>query len=93
MTRLPLFAVSLAAPLLAAGAAVANCSLPYEKFEFSVAHIDLDQCPADVKPGNVFCRANVGTDSVHVFVFARDADKCLLETRSYEKDRFEIRFK
>jgi hypothetical protein len=74
-----------AAPALAQPAA---CPLPYKVFEFAVAHIDLAACPK-----SAFCRATVGGDAVHVFVFAEDGEQCLRSVSSYETGKFALDIK
>lgn len=76
-------------PLAAAQPAAAACSFAYPAFEASVPHVDLADCPAGVAPGT-FCRAAIANDMLHVFVFAEDAEACLVEVLSLEEAAFEI---
>jgi hypothetical protein len=78
---------------LAAGSALAQtapCPMTYAAFEFAVPHLDLDKCPADLAREGVFCRASTGHDAVHVFVFSRSGDQCLLALKSYKEGQYEF---
>jgi hypothetical protein len=81
---------AFAAPAFAQPAA---CPLPYKVFEFAVAHIDLAACPKSIEGKGAFCRATVGGDAVHVFVFAEDGEQCLRSVSSYESGKFALDIK
>jgi hypothetical protein len=69
------------------------CALSYEVFEFAVPHLDLETCPADLARASAFCRASVGQDAVHVFVFSDEGDRCLVATKSYRGGEFRLEVK
>jgi hypothetical protein len=79
----------LSPPALAQGA----CPLTYAAFEFAVPHLDLANCPRDLAKEGVFCRASAGNDAVHVFVFSRTGDQCILATKSYKDGEFDLTVK
>jgi hypothetical protein len=66
------------------------CPLTYEFFEAAVPHLDLEACPKELARDNAFCRASVGQDGVHVFVFSKEGDVCLLQTKSYQAGQYEF---
>ncbi|MFZ7092244.1 hypothetical protein [Primorskyibacter sp. 2E233] len=59
-------------------------TLTYEVFEASVAHVDIESCPAEFDPEAVFCRMTLVNDAAHVFVFSFEGDQPLLAVKSYE---------
>ena len=91
----------MAAALVAGGMVVAampvvaeeKCSFSYEAFEFSVPHIDLDECPAALNAKEAFCRAGIAGDQLHVFVFSEKGDRCLIAMNSYDEESFSITIK
>ncbi len=82
--------VALAATPVAAQDA---CPMNYEFFEYAVPHLDLETCPADLKREDAFCRASVGNDKVHVYVFRESGSQCLVATKSYGPDDFKLSLK
>ncbi|MGC1502868.1 MAG: hypothetical protein WA782_01885 [Sulfitobacter sp.] len=81
----PLFALVLAAtPSLAAGPT--PLPLTYETFEASVTHVDLAECPASLVQKDVFCRATLSEDQIHVFVFSFEGDSPLVAFDSFNAD-------
>jgi hypothetical protein len=69
-----------------------ECSLNYSVFETTVPHIDMEECPQALKADGQFCRLAVSAEEAHVFVF-READGCLLSTRTWSADDFEVTLK
>lgn len=69
-----------------------TCSLTYEIFEFSVAHLDLDECPNTELADAAFCRANIGSDEIHVYYFSNEDDQCLLKVESYSSGDYSLTF-
>lgn len=63
-----------------------NGVFTYEVFEASVAHADLEGCPAQFDPEAVFCRLTLAGDMAHVFVFSYNGDQPLLAVKHYELD-------
>lgn len=60
--------------------------LTYELFERSIDHADLETCPAQFDPEQVFCRLTLAAEEAHVFVFSYDGDQTLLAVRHYALD-------
>lgn len=90
------FLAAAPAVFLAAASSVraqTPCPLTYEFFEAAVPHLDLEACPKELERGNVFCRASLGQDGVHVFVFSKEGDVCLLQTKSYQTGQYEFTVK
>ena len=79
--------------LASAAQAQAPCPMTYEFFEFAVPHLDLESCPKDLARKGAFCRASVGHDGAHVFVFAEDGDRCLLATKTFQTGQYELAIK
>jgi hypothetical protein len=73
--------------LSAAGAAMA-CPMSYEAFELAIPHLDLRVCPTPIAREGVFCRASVANDAVHVFVFSKEGDRCLLGVNSLDESKY-----
>lgn len=88
---LAVVAVSLLAGMQAR--AQSPCPLTYEFFEAAVPHLDLEACPKELDRPNAFCRASVGQDGVHIFVFSKEGDVCLLQTKSYQAGQYEFAVK
>lgn len=88
-------AAVVAALFVTAGPATAQaaCPLAYPVFEFAVAHLDLERCPAGLAREKAFCRATTGNDAVHVFVFAAEGDQCLLAVRSFGAGEYALTLK
>ena len=61
--------------------------LTYETFEVSVPHVDLDDCPDSLAKAEVFCRATLANDQVHVFAFSEAGDAPLVGFASFDADR------
>ena len=93
MIRRSILALSLSCSLLAPAFAQSACPMTYAAFEFAVPHLDIASCPADLARTNAFCRASVGNDAVHVFMFAQDGEQCLLAMKSYKEGEFQLSIK
>ena len=85
-----LFAVLGAILFTGQSRAETPCPLTYEFFEAAVPHLDLEACPKELERDKAFCRASVGQDGVHVFVFSKEGDVCLLQTKSYQAGQYEF---
>jgi hypothetical protein len=81
---LSLSALLCALPVLATAETGQALPLSYEVFEASVPHLDLKECPGDLAQGDVFCRATLAHDEIHVFVFAIDGDSPMVGYASYD---------
>ncbi|MCQ0092778.1 hypothetical protein [Roseovarius sp. M141] len=60
--------------------------LTYEQFEAAVPHLDLDSCPDALAQKNVFCRATLRHDDIHVFAFSNDGENLFVGFKSYTAD-------
>ncbi|MBN2907240.1 MAG: hypothetical protein JXJ18_11075 [Rhodobacteraceae bacterium] len=58
----------------------------YDVFEASVAHTDLDACPAEFDPDVVFCRLALTETQASVFVFTYEGDMPLLAIKHVALD-------
>ena len=58
--------------------------LTYEQFEIAVPHVDLETCPADFVAADVFCRATLNLDSIHVFAFADEGEQPLVGFATFD---------
>ena len=74
-TATPLFAET-ASPL----------PLTYETFEVSIPHVDLENCPDNLAAAEVFCRATLANDQMHVFAFSEKGDSPLVGFASFDVD-------
>lgn len=76
-----------------AGNAMADdhCALPYEVFEASVPHTDIEECPKTLAGENRFCRYSVLAEVATIFVFDEN-ENCLIKTKSFDDEKFRIRF-
>ncbi|HEY9039381.1 MAG TPA: hypothetical protein VIN05_10630 [Roseovarius sp.] len=81
-------ACAIAALMLAASPALADTAAPltYEQFEAAVPHIDLETCPDALAQENVFCRATLRHDEIHVFAFSNDGENLFTGFKSYPAD-------
>ncbi len=61
-----------------------SLALSYDIFEVAVPHVDLESCPADLAAENVFCRATLANEELHVFAFSIDGDSPLVGFASYD---------
>ena len=52
--------------------------MTYDAFEASVPHEDLETCPENYDPDQVFCRLTVAGGALNIFVFSYDGDQPLL---------------
>ncbi|QYX58334.1 hypothetical protein K1T73_08250 [Roseovarius sp. SCSIO 43702] len=75
----PAFLLAIA-PLSAVAAPMA---LTYDQFEVAVPHLDLETCPDALAAEDVFCRATLNHDEIHVFVFERGGDNALVGFGSF----------
>lgn len=69
-------------PLFAGSAE--DLPLSYSIFEAAVPHIDLVTCPVALAGDDVFCRATLAHEEVHVFAFRATGDSHLAGFASYE---------
>ena len=76
-------AASMAAPAQADG-------FTYPLFEGSVNHIDLEECPEGIAEGDVFCRATMMNDALHIYVFEAAGDLRFVTVESFNADEFSI---
>ena len=60
--------------------------LTYEVFEFSVDHVDLENCPAGLDPEAVFCRMTLAAEQANVWIFDQTGDQPLLAVKHYPLD-------
>jgi len=67
-----------------------NCALDYATFETAIPHVDMKQCPGEGPSDKVFCRAKMGHDELVVFKFGAMGDQCLLQTKLYDEDHFNL---
>lgn len=82
----------LATPALASGPGEHHPGVPadldggvstYDLFEASVAHVDLDGCPAEFDPEVVFYRMTLNNEMANVFVLACEGDQILRTRRRF----------
>lgn len=64
----------------------APLALNYAAFEAAVPHIDLESCPAGVTLGDVFCRATLANEQIHVFVFSQTGESPLVAFSSFDAE-------
>ncbi|MEO1140222.1 MAG: hypothetical protein AAFW87_12275 [Pseudomonadota bacterium] len=57
--------------------------LSYEQFELAIPHIDLEDCPSSIEATDVFCRATMANNEIHVFAFSNAGDSPLQELNSF----------
>ncbi len=81
-------ACSIAALILAAFPALADTAalLTYEQFEAAVPHVDLETCPDALAQEDVFCRATLRHEEIHVFAFDNDGENLFAGFKSYPAD-------
>lgn len=95
MTRIGCPSLFLSAALIcvsALPAAAQDCALNYEIFEYSVSHIDMEECPDVAMAETAFCRANIGGEAIHVYYFSNDGERCLLKVVSYAEGEYSLTF-
>jgi hypothetical protein len=68
------------------GSSLADGVMTYAVFERSVDHADLDSCPEQFDPDQVFCRLTLAAEMAHVFVFAFDGEQPLVAVEHYDLD-------
>lgn len=85
-------ALAVAAALVAGPAVADECAMSYSLFEATVPHVDLTECPAALARDGAFCRLALGAEEAHVFVFD-DTSSCLLATKSFDEDAFQVSLK
>ena len=86
---------------LVAGAAAASASkgpkiegvtyldagkLPYEVFETSVDHVDLENCPEGLDSDEVFCRMTLASEQANIFIFLYEGDQHQIAIKTYPLD-------
>ncbi len=92
-TALPSLFLSTALVCVSALPAVAeDCAFDYEIFEYSVSHIDMEECPDVAMAETAFCRANIGGEDIHVYYFSNDGGRCLLKVESYGEGEYSLTF-
>jgi len=85
-------ALAVAAAVAGGGARADECTMSYALFEATVPHVDLTECPAALARDGAFCRLALGAEEAHVFVFD-DTSSCLLATKSFDEDAFQVSLK
>lgn len=85
ITTVPLAGLALAAASIVL-AEPAAMPLTYEQFEASVAHVDLDTCPTQLRQPGTFCRATLNHGEIHVFAFSEENDSPMTGFTSYPTD-------
>ena len=60
--------------------------MTYAVFETAIDHADLEACPRQFDPEQVFCRMTLAAEQAHVFVFAHDGEQPLLAVKHYDLD-------
>ena len=60
--------------------------LTYDVFEAAIPHVDLADCPASLAGEDIFCRATLASDAIHVFAFTEDNDSPLVGFATFETD-------
>lgn len=91
MTR-PLIIAAAAALLALPASGHDHAGYTYAAFEASVPHIDLDECPAGLAAGDVFCRITMNNDALHIYIFEAGGDQHFVSVHTYFEDEFELVF-
>jgi len=91
MTR-PLIIATVTALLAFPAWAHDRPAYTYADFEASVPHIDLEDCPAGLAAGDVFCRITMNNDALHIYVFEAEGDQHFVSVHAYHGDEFELVF-
>lgn len=91
MTR-PLIIATVTVLLALPASAHDHAAYTYADFEASVPHIDLDDCPAGLAAGDVFCRITMNNDALHIYVFEAEGDQHFVSVHTYHEDEFELVF-
>jgi len=73
-------------------AAAQDTGFTYEQFEVSVPHLDLESCPPDMPQENVFCRAAILHDALHVYAFRDDGSAEYVAMKTYHEGAYRIVF-
>lgn len=60
--------------------------LPYEVFETTVDHVDLEECPDGLDNEAVFCRMTLASEQANVFIFLDEGDQHLIAIKTYPLD-------
>lgn len=63
--------------------------LTYDIFEASIPHMDLETCPIALQTENVFCRATLHHEELHVFVFSFDGDSPMVGFQTFPAEGIE----
>lgn len=63
-----------------------SATLIYDQFEAAVPHLDLESCPTSMAQDDVFCRATLRHDEIHVFVFSTEGDNPFVGFKSFPAD-------
>jgi hypothetical protein len=87
--RMPL---SLSVLFLFSAPALASNPFTYADFEAAVNHINLAECPEGLAEGDIFCRASMAHDALHVWVFSNEGEMPFVSVQSYYEDEIEIEF-
>ncbi|QIE44338.1 hypothetical protein G5B38_01640 [Pseudohalocynthiibacter aestuariivivens] len=75
--------MTAAAPLWAD---VIPAPLRYEQFEAAIPHMDLETCPELLAEDDVFCRATLQHEEIHVFAFSTQGDNPLVSVTSFSAE-------
>lgn len=88
-----LLPLTLAAALISLPAAAHDhAAFTYADFEAAVPHIDMDECPAGLAEGDVFCRISMNNDALHIFVFEAEGDQHFVAVHTFYEDEFALSF-
>lgn len=81
-------ACTTAALIFAAAPLWADTTTPltYEQFEAAVPHTDLETCPDALAQEDVFCRATMRHEEIHVFAFHNEGENLFAGFKSYPAD-------
>ncbi len=89
----PLLPLTLIATLAGLPAAARDpVAFTYSDFEPAVPHIDLDECPAGLAEGDVFCRITLNNDALHIFVFEAEGEQRFVAVHTFYDDEFDLVF-
>ncbi|WP_300030793.1 hypothetical protein [uncultured Roseobacter sp.] len=82
-----IFGATCLAPLPLTAAETEPMPLTYAVFEASVPHVDLETCPEGMAGEDIFCRATLAHEELHIFAFATDGDSPLVGFASFDAER------
>lgn len=87
-----LLIVTATAMLALPASAQDHAAFTYADFEVSVPHIDLDDCPAGLAEGDVFCRITMNNDALHIYVFEGGGDQNFVLVHTRYEEEFQLLF-